>query len=146
MTLFGEVVHVVVEGRVVRRCVKRVLSNKKIMDSFRLVVRRHQFPIRLFTLYFLQVSHEAAVPMQMGSINSDGQSGLLVKMNEKESFLVSAQKNAKRVLEVKAERDDLMLRLNDYDVSMENFEPKPSKQDITLKVMTTSEKHLERNL
>lgn len=52
----------------------------------------------------------------------------------------------KRVIEVTADRDDLVLRLKDYRVSKENFERKLLKQDIILKEMAASVKHLERNL
>lgn len=60
--------------------------------------------------------------------------------------MVSAEEGARRVLEVTAERDDLLLRSNDYKVSKVNSKQKLSEQNDILKAMTASLKQLEKKL
>lgn len=47
---------------------------------------------------------------------SEGQSRRLALNNERSLLLVSAEKGAGRFLEIKTERDDILLLLNDFNV------------------------------
>lgn len=51
-----------------------------------------------------------------------------------------------RVLEITAERDDILLRLNDHSVSNEALERKMSKQDAIFTAKTAPIKQLEKKL
>lgn len=51
-----------------------------------------------------------------------------------------------RVSNVTAERDDLLVRLNDNEVPKENFKRKILEKDVILKDMTASVKQLKKKL
>lgn len=54
--------------------------------------------------------------------------------------MVSAEEIAERVLVVTCERDDLLLRLNDYKMSKKNFEQELVEPHIILKAITAPAK------
>lgn len=65
----------------------------------------------------MQLSQKAAVSVRRSSADSKGLSRGLTHNNEGNSISVSAEENAGRILRVAADRNDCLLRWNDYTVS-----------------------------
>lgn len=83
----------------------------------------------------------------MGMCNTDceGLCRTLGKCKDRNSLLISAVERGESVLEVIAERRDLLLRANDYKVSNEDLKSKLSENSI-LTALMTSGKQLEKKL
>lgn len=65
---------------------------------------------------------------------------------ESNSLSLSVEEVAVELLEIKAERHNLLLRLNTYRASSKKMERRLSEQDDILKTMTASMKHLEKKV
>lgn len=70
---------------------------------------------------FVQLSQAVVVSVRMGSTDSRPLSGRLGDETNRISLSLSVEVVSKRVLEITAEREDLVLPLNDYKVWKENF-------------------------
>lgn len=74
----------------------------------------------------------------MRRTDSEGLSRRLGQKQERNSLLTSERRVAEMLLEVTAEKYDLLLRLTDYKVSKENFKRRLSEEKEISKVMTAS--------
>lgn len=94
----------------------------------------------------LQCSEEATVTMRMRSTDSERLSRRLEDEFGNNAPSLSTEEAADRVVELTAEKDELVVRVNDYKVARENLERKLSEQDVILKAMTASVKNLEKTV
>lgn len=75
----------------------------------------------------------------MRSRDSDELASRLGYNNERSSLFISAKEDVEMILEVISERDDISLRLRDYDVPKKRLDRCPSKRDVILNVMGVSD-------
>lgn len=90
--------------------------------------------------------HEAAVFVRMQSTDSEWFYTTLENknvLNPSRSSIQGATDNFKALT---AERDELFVRLKKYKVFKKNLEEKVSEQDVIVKAMTRSVKHLKRKV
>lgn len=73
--------------------------------------------------------------MRMRSTDFEGMSTRLGSNNERSSISVIMKEVVERVMEVTVERDDLLLRLNQYKESKDYLERILSEQSIILKAV-----------
>lgn len=85
-----------------------------------LVGRCHEATIHLLRLYSCGYWRKL-FSVRMCGTKFDGLSQTLAYKNERSSILVSAMKGAEKLLKVMVQGVDLLLRLNHYKMSKENF-------------------------
>lgn len=80
----------------------------------------------------MQLSKEGDVRVQMCSTDAEELFRSLDHSNRKNSRSVSVKECAEIVLNVRAARDDLLLRLNKDNMSIKHLERKPFEEDLML--------------
>lgn len=94
---------------------------------------------------FVRHLQSGAVSVQRRSTDTERLSKA-VKQNGKKLALVSVQRGAERFLEITADRDELLLRLNEYKVFKESWERKLWNVDVIWKVLIASVRKLKKKL
>lgn len=90
----------------------------------------------------MQLSQKAAVPLRMSYTDSKRLFRRLKDEKEKNELSFRSEGAADRCKELTTEMDEFLLRSNDCKVSYENLEHNLLEQEVVVRTMTASRKHM----
>lgn len=118
-----------------------LVSYRMTLQRLWRVERCHYVPIHQFSSDLL--SQEAVISVRMRSKESEKLSRRLQDKVKRNSFSLSSKIDMEKVMQLTAETDDLLIRLNNYDMSKKHLEQKVFEQKLILKALTASVMQLE---